>query len=82
MGAKLDRKIQEEKFKNWFENIAISTLFVLHDKEGFGSKRLKRFFENWNTLWNDVKDNYLTCADMQKALYEECDVDIKKMLGR
>ena len=82
MGLKFEKKIQEEKFRNWFENIAVSTLFVLHDKEGFGEKRLKRFFDNWSILWNDVKDNYLTCADMHKTLYEECKVDIKRMLGR
>lgn len=82
MGAKLDRKIQEEKFKNWFENIAISTLFVLHNKEGFGNKRLSRFFENWYILWRDINNDYLTCADMRNVLKNKCNIDIKRMLGR
>lgn len=82
MGSKLDRKITEEKFKNWFDNIAVSTLFVLYTKEGFGNKRLSRFFENWYTLWRDINNDYLTCADMRNTLKNKCNIDIKRMMGR
>lgn len=80
MGKKLEKQIEHQKFTNWFENIAGSVLFVLHDKQGFGSKRLTRFMNDWTTLWNDIKDNCLSCEDIKKTLKNECGIDVKKFV--
>ena len=78
MGLKMDRQIQMEKFKNWFEDIAASTLYVLHEKEGFGRKRLDRFWQNWYTLWENIENNRIASENIKKILKDKCGITFKK----
>lgn len=77
MGLRHDRDIQLAKFSNWFEGIACSVLFVLYDKENFDRERLDNFWENWSTLWFDIRDNWLKIEDVKKALKDECGITLK-----
>lgn len=78
MSNRRDREIQLGKYKNWLASITYSVLFVLHDKEGFGNKRLSRFLRNWEVLWDDVQGNWLKIQDIKKALEEECGITLKE----
>lgn len=80
MGKSLDRQIERTKFEFWFEDVCAILLFVLHDKEGYGEKRLKRVFNDWNVLWHDIYADYLSKEDIKRVLREECNVDVKRMI--
>lgn len=78
MSARRDRDIQIAKFRNWFDSIAYSVLFVLYDKEDFDRERLDRFWENWETLWLDIKDDWLKVEDIANVLKDECGITFLK----
>ena len=54
------------------------TLFVLHDKFGFGGlRRLPRFAEEVRKLFDAYQEGYLNIPDMQKVLKDETGIEIK-----
>lgn len=47
---------------------------VMHDKEGYGKKRLKRLWKEVNALSDSVIKGYVKISDLQKTLDEEMGV--------
>lgn len=78
LSARRDRDIQRAKFQNWFDSIAYSVLWVLHDKFDFEREKLDDFWETWDTLWEDIKDDWLKVEDIEKALKDECGITFPK----
>lgn len=79
MTKRTDIRVLLAKYENWLDNIVTSMMFVLHDKEGFGEKRLKRVYQEWGELWDSIRGKYLDCQDLRKTLQEECNFDTTKI---
>ncbi len=47
---------------------------VMHDKEGYGRKRLKRLWKHVNELADSVTKGYVKISDLEKTLAEEMGV--------
>ena len=47
---------------------------VMHDKEGYGKKRLKRVWRHVNELSDSITQGYVKISDLQKTLEEEMGV--------
>lgn len=54
----------------------LMVLWVLHDKFGFGNKRLMRMTDEINELAEEMNMNLLGEKDIIKALKDECDLEI------
>ena len=54
----------------------LMVLWVLHDKFGFGEKRLMRFTDEMNTLADEMNAKLLDEKGIIKALKSECDLEI------
>ena len=54
----------------------LMVLWVLHDKFGFGNKRLMRFMDEMNTLADEMNAKLLDEKGIIKALKSECDLEI------
>lgn len=54
----------------------LMVLWVLHDKFGFGSKRLMRMADEINELAEAMNKNLLDEKGIVKALKDECDLEI------
>ena len=52
-------------------------LMVMHDKWGFGMKRLNRLFKNICELSEQVGDGYVSTAQLKKILKEEMGIVIE-----
>lgn len=51
-------------------------LWLLHDKFGFGNKRLSRFVDEMNALADEMNAKLLDEKGIIKALKSECDLEI------
>lgn len=49
---------------------------VLHDKEGWGVKRMARLWAHVNDLSDSVSRGYVTVADLEKVLTEEVGITL------
>lgn len=47
---------------------------VMHDKEGYGKKRLKRLWKHVNELSESITQGYVKISDLQKTLDKEMGV--------
>lgn len=47
---------------------------VMHDKEGYGKKRLKRLWKHVNELSDSITRGYVKISDLRKTLDEEMGV--------
>lgn len=70
------------KAKKEAREVAIHTAYaifftVLHDKEGWGVKRMARLWEHINDLSESVVQGYVTIQDLEKTLYEEVGIELK-----
>ena len=54
----------------------LMVLWVLHDKFGFGNKRLMRFTDEMNALADEMNAKLLDEKGIIKALKSECDLEI------
>lgn len=54
----------------------LMSLWLLHDKFGFGNKRLMRFMDEMNTLADEMNAKLLDEKGIVKALKSECDLEI------
>ena len=69
-----DSKLRQLE-KKWTDNATslalISFLTVLHDKEGYGRRRLSRVFRDVNKLSEEVNEGRVSLLDLKKVLEEE-----------
>lgn len=49
----------------------ILTMTVLHDKFGYGEKRLDRFTHEYKKLLEGVNEGYINAEDLNNVLWEE-----------
>ena len=54
----------------------LMAIWLLHDKFGFGNKRLMRFMDEMNTLADEMNAKLLDEKGIIKALKIECDLEI------
>ena len=50
---------------------------MLHDKWGFGNKRLSKFLSQVNDTFDAIEKDYVSLKDIKKVLEEECKINIK-----
>lgn len=50
---------------------SIIYMWVLHDKFGFGGKRLGRLTEEYHNVLDSIQKGYLKIEDLNETLYEE-----------
>lgn len=55
-------------------------ILTLHDKEGFGKKRLNRFLENVNETFVDIGNGLITIDDVKKEC-EDIGIIYERVLG-
>lgn len=53
-------------------------VMVLHDKWGFGQKRLERFVEQLVEVLDSYEKGYVTMDDLMQALKEEAGIDLRE----
>lgn len=51
-------------------------LTVLHDKHGFGTKRLERVLDQVNDLLDSFNKGYISIDDLNNTLYEETGIKV------
>lgn len=69
------KKSKSEIFS--LEMMTVAFLWVLHDKEGYGKKRLERVYENVKELFDSYLDrNQITLIDLKNTLEDECGVTV------
>lgn len=49
----------------------IMTMTILHDKFGFGTKRLEKFTEHYHDLLDSYNKGYIKVEDLNEVLHEE-----------
>ena len=49
-------------------NVVAGTLLTLHDEFGFGEKRIKKFMDNFNELYDSITKGYLSLEDVKEEL--------------
>lgn len=86
---KKKRHNQKKEFKEFMNNIpqrdiiaatveydTVSWLYMLHEKRGFGKKRLEECLRERNELADAVNEGYLDYFDMKKVLLEDVGVEL------
>ncbi len=70
---RMKREMTDDAVKNAFAIF----LMVMHDKWGFGIKRLNRLFKHICDLSEQVGDGYVSTAEIKKILREEMNIVIE-----
>jgi hypothetical protein len=65
------QKMQQAREEEMREIITVIVLYVLHDKFGFGRKRLERFSDEVMELTDSIAKGYLDLDDMVDVLVHE-----------
>lgn len=53
MSRNLEMRIALAKYQNWLDDLVMTFMYILHEKEGYGAKRLNRVYTDWCALWFD-----------------------------
>ena len=53
MPRNLEMRLALAKYQNWLDDIVMTFMYILHEKEGYGEKRLNRVYAEWCSLWFD-----------------------------
>lgn len=70
-------RISNEQQKKNFESALILILWVLHDKFGFGNKRLERLIDEINKFNEDFNAGLIDPKELIEQLEEETKIKIK-----
>lgn len=54
----------------------VLALTVMHDKFGFGKKRLMKFITEYHELLDSCNRGYITPKDLNQVLIDECEVEV------
>ena len=68
----------ETFFKEVVKNTQLIGYQILHDKFGFGQKRIIRLEQTLNNTLDSVADGVLTVVQMQSVLLGKCGIDTKE----
>ena len=72
----MDSLSPEEIIAATAEHDTISWLFVLHEKRGYGKKRLEETLKQRNEIVDAINKGYLDYFDMAKVLIDEVGMDL------
>lgn len=76
--AELMMRQQENKQNNEVFKVMLTiAMYTLHDKYGFGNKRLERFMDHVNETLDYINDDYITMNDIQEVLKDECQIEVQ-----
>lgn len=70
-------RTKEESIKQAVNAYTLVACLVLHDKWGFGNKRLSKFLSQVNDTFDAIEKDYVSLKDIKKVLGEECKINIK-----
>lgn len=68
-------RFENQVKNNVLDTVLIASLLVLHDKFGFGTERLNRFKQAFNTQAECLADDYVKWNDIQEILLDECSIE-------
>ena len=52
------------------------SMWVLHKEFGFGTERIKRFYREMANQATCINEHYVSVADIQRTLHDECGINI------
>ena len=78
IASKKIEKENQEYISELANTVAVAYIMTLHDKFGFGQKRLERVHVNTFKIFNDISSGYITSADI-KEWFDEKGIDYKLM---
>lgn len=70
------RKIKTQTTEEALEAAMAIFLTVMHDKEGYGMKRLKRLHKRLNEHAEMVSEGYVSIKELKEALFDEMGIRI------
>ena len=77
----VDRQMEKEFANrvqyNCLDTIMVMSMFVLHDKFGFGTKRLERFQDEFTEAGDALVKDYISWGDIRKVLQDETGIETK-----
>jgi len=56
-----------------------ATVLALHDKFGFGTKRLEKYMLEVYELFDSIYEGYVSFEEIQKCIYEELGIDFDRL---
>lgn len=69
---------QERKNNNDIFKIMLTiSMYTLHDRYGFGNKRLERYMDHVNETLDFINDGYITMNDICEVLRDECEIEVQ-----
>lgn len=68
-------RISNEQQKKNFESALILIMWVLHDKFGFGQRRLTKVQRELKVLIDNYNDGLFTAEELVNQLYEETGIE-------
>jgi hypothetical protein len=63
--------MKKEVIREIVEDYSYAFVLVMHDYLGFGHKRIRNVMEKMHTLWDDVRNGYLSVEDIKNTVIEE-----------
>lgn len=72
------RRIERECTHNATNYAIILLLSVLHDKWGFGSKRLAKVLSQTDELADSISNGYVKLEDLRSMIEDECGIRVIK----
>ena len=75
--ARQYEEVKRESVSQAIELYSLAVMTVLHDKLGFGQKRITRFNEQVHDVIDSINQGYITKEDLKRVLLEECKINVK-----
>ncbi len=72
----LDEVVMRIK-NNMVDTFVIMTAYVLHNKFGYGQKRLERFIEEFRFQTDCLSEDYIAWQDQIEVLRKECGIELE-----
>ena len=71
------KRASDKAIRKVIHQMNVAMAMVAHDKLGFGTTRLRRFLSDIMEIWDSIDREYISIAEIEKALFEETGVEIK-----
>lgn len=73
------KKIEKQVIPRTKSSCLAATVLVLHDKFGFGVKRLERYMLEVYELFDSIYDEYVSFDEIRKCIYDELGIDFDRL---
>ena len=74
--AMREKQREDRVMKAAFKAVMLLSMMTLHDKFGFGKKRLEKFFDEVFKLLEAYNEGYVDVKDFESVLWQECGIRI------